>query len=82
MICKIAKEMRDIYDIELQKRNSLINQFVKIFRSHGAIEIDTPVAELKELLNSKYGNEGEKLIYDLKDQGGELLCLRYDLTIP
>eukprot|EP00826_Nyctotherus_ovalis_P066966 TRINITY_DN9960_c0_g6_i1.p1 TRINITY_DN9960_c0_g6~~TRINITY_DN9960_c0_g6_i1.p1 ORF type:complete len:391 (-),score=127.65 TRINITY_DN9960_c0_g6_i1:141-1313(-) len=29
----------------------------------------------------KYGEES-KLIYDLADQGGELLSLRYDLTVP
>ena len=29
----------------------------------------------------KYG-EDSKLIYDLNDQGGELLSLRYDLTVP
>ena len=26
--------------------------------------------------------ENSKLIYDLQDQGGELLALRYDLTVP
>lgn len=36
--------------------------------------------ELKETLTGKYG-EDSKLIYDLKDQGGELLSLRYDLTV-
>lgn len=30
----------------------------------------------------KYGDEGGKLIYDLADQGGEILSLRYDLTVP
>ena len=30
----------------------------------------------------KYGDECGKLVYDLKDAGGELLCLRYDLTVP
>jgi histidyl-tRNA synthetase len=29
----------------------------------------------------RYG-EDSKLIYDLADQGGELLALRYDLTVP
>lgn len=29
----------------------------------------------------KYG-EDQKLIYDIKDQGGEQLSLRYDLTVP
>ncbi|KAJ8297516.1 hypothetical protein KUTeg_024047 [Tegillarca granosa] len=41
--------------------------------------IDTPVFELKETLTGKYG-EDSKLIYDLADQGGESLSLRYDLT--
>ena len=29
----------------------------------------------------KYG-EDSKLIYELEDQGGEILALRYDLTVP
>ena len=29
----------------------------------------------------KYG-EDSKLIYDVADQGGEMLSLRYDLTVP
>ncbi len=32
-------------------------------------------------MTGKYGEEGGKLIYDLQDQGGELLSLRYDLTV-
>lgn len=53
-----------------------------VFKRHGAVEIDTPVFELRETLLGKYGEEGGKLIYDLADQGGELLSLRYDLTVP
>lgn len=36
---------------------------------------------LSQTLTGKYG-EDSKLIYDLADQGGELLALRYDLTVP
>lgn len=36
---------------------------------------------LRQTLTGKYG-EDSKLIYDLADQGGELLALRYDLTVP
>jgi len=36
---------------------------------------------LQEVLTEKYG-EDSKLIYDLADQGGEFLSLRYDLTVP
>lgn len=106
-----------------------------MFKRHGAVEIDTPVFELRSTLMGKYGEEGGKLVYDLADQvrrvcgcgvcgmcacvcaggglsepracddssstspamhacggphvvrycnaqGGELLCMRYDLTVP
>lgn len=36
---------------------------------------------MQDVLTGKYG-EDSKLIYDLKDQGGEILALRYDLTVP
>lgn len=52
-----------------------------MFECHGGQELDTPVFELREILAGKYG-EDSKLIYDLKDQGGEICSLRYDLTVP
>ncbi len=62
-------------------RETAFNIIKGVFKRHGATEIDTPVFELKETLMGKYGEES-KLIYDLEDQGGELLSLRYDLTVP
>ena len=58
-----------------------ISKVIRVFKRHGAETIDTPIFELKEVLTGKYG-EDSKLIYDLKDQGGEILSLRYDLTVP
>merc|ERR1712131_172031 len=62
-------------------RENAFNKIIACFKRHGAETIDTPVFELKEVLTGKYG-EDSKLIYDLKDQGGEILALRYDLTVP
>lgn len=62
-------------------RQKAFELIVSVFKTHGACEIDTQVFELKETLTGKYG-EDSKLIYDLQDQGGELLSLRYDLTVP
>lgn len=45
-------------------RRRVIDTISNIFRKHGAVEIDTPVFELKEVLTGKYG-EDSKLIYDL-----------------
>jgi len=62
-------------------RKHVFSTIERVFSTHGAVTIDTPVFELKEILAGKYG-EDSKLIYDLQDQGGELCSLRYDLTVP
>ncbi|KAI0800493.1 histidyl-tRNA synthetase [Fomes fomentarius] len=51
------------------------------FTTFGGSQLDTPVFERKEILAGKYG-EDQKLIFDLQDQGGEQLALRYDHTVP
>lgn len=59
-----------------------IERIVKdCFTTYGGSCLDTPVFERKEILAGKYG-EDAKLIFDLKDQGGEELALRYDHTVP
>jgi histidyl-tRNA synthetase len=78
---KIAKGARDFTPEQMKIREQAFAAIRRIFKRHGGVEIDTPVFELKEILTGKYG-EDSKLIYDLADQGGELLSLRYDLTVP
>jgi histidyl-tRNA synthetase len=78
---KIAKGARDFTPEQMRIREQVFSTIRRVFKRHGAVEIDTPVFELKEVLTGKYG-EDSKLIYDLADQGGELLSLRYDLTVP
>ena len=48
-------------------KRAALKKIKNVFLQHGAVEIDTPVFELKEILLGKYGEEGGKLIYDLKD---------------
>jgi len=78
---KIAKGTRDYLPEQMMIRQQAFSIIRRVFQSHGAVEIDTPVFELKDTLTGKYG-EDSKLIYDLADQGGEILALRYDLTVP
>lgn len=78
---KTAKGARDFNPQQMALRQGVLEKIVRVFKRHGAETIDTPVFELKEVLTGKYG-EDSKLIYDLKDQGGEILSLRYDLTVP
>jgi len=80
-VLKTAKGARDYSTEEMALREQVFEKIRSVFRLHDVGEIQTPVFELKEVLTGKYG-EDSKLIYDLKDQGGEELSLRYDLTVP
>ncbi|KAH7060880.1 histidyl-tRNA synthetase mitochondrial precursor [Macrophomina phaseolina] len=78
---KVPKGTKDWDGKDMVIRDKIFNTITDVFKRHGAVTIDTPVFELKEILSGKYG-EDSKLIYDLADQGGELCSLRYDLTVP
>lgn len=78
---KTPKGTRDWDPLSMALRKHVFATIERVFAKHGAVTIDTPVFELKEILAGKYG-EDSKLIYDLQDQGGELCSLRYDLTVP
>uniref|UniRef100_A0A914XL36 histidine--tRNA ligase n=1 Tax=Plectus sambesii TaxID=2011161 RepID=A0A914XL36_9BILA len=79
---KVPKGTRDFGPKSMAIRESVIKTVIDCFKRHGAETIETPVFELKDVLLGKYGEEGGKLVFDLADQGGELLSMRYDLTVP
>ena len=78
---KNPKGTRDWSGEDVDILEDILAQISSVFRKHAGKKLDTPVFEREEVLKGKYG-EDSKLIYDLKDQGGELLSLRYDLTVP
>lgn len=78
---KCPKGTRDWAGPDKVLLNDILNRIRAVFLSKRVPELDTPVFELQEVLKGKYG-EDSKLIYDIADQGGELLSLRYDLTVP
>ena len=63
----MAKGTRDYLPEQMRVREKAFGTIRSVFKRHGAVEIDTPVFELKETLLGKYG-EDSKLIYDLADQ--------------
>lgn len=78
---KTPKGTKDFGPYEMAIREKVFSTITDVFKRHGAVTIETPVFELREVLMGKYG-EDSKLIYDLQDQGGEICSLRYDLTVP
>jgi len=78
---KTPKGCIDITPTRMLVRELIMRKVKDTFQRYGAVQIDTPVFELLDTLMGKYGEES-KLIYQLQDQGGESLALRYDLTVP
>jgi hypothetical protein len=72
---------RDFHPWQMDIRDKLMTTIRRIFKNHGGQEIDTPVFERRSTLIGQYG-DNDKLIYELMDQGGVELALRYDLTVP
>ncbi|PPQ93420.1 hypothetical protein CVT25_004492 [Psilocybe cyanescens] len=81
LLLKTAKGTRDYGPAEMFCREHIDRIIKDTFTTFGGSCLDTPVFERKDVLTDKYG-EDAKLIFDLKDQGGEELALRYDHTVP
>lgn len=79
-VIKVPKGTRDLSPQQMVVREKILDKIISCFKRHGAKGLDTPAFELKEMLTEKY-EDNFGLMYDLKDQGGELLSLRYDLTV-
>ncbi|XP_061403674.1 histidine--tRNA ligase, cytoplasmic-like isoform X2 [Lethenteron reissneri] len=80
-VLKTPKGMRDSDPHRMSLVSHVLDTAISCFRRHGAQAMDTPLLERKDILVGHYGEEA-RLIYELQDQGGEHLALRYDLTVP
>lgn len=66
---------------EVISRQRIINAATKVFQEFGFEALETPVIELREILQGKYGEEGNSLTYFFR-KSGEEIGLRYDHTVP
>jgi histidyl-tRNA synthetase len=86
--------MRDFLPIEKAKREHLIAAAVEQYLARGFQQIETPILEDLDRLQSGQGGDNEKLVFKVQkrgdeftqalESGGELadLGLRFDLTVP
>lgn len=95
LIKKTVTGMRDILPQEMALRTYCMGVIRDTYRQFGFTEIETPVVESLENLNSKQGGDNEKLIFRILKRGEKLRLaeaesaddvsdggLRYDLTVP
>ncbi len=79
---RTLKGFRDYLPADMAPRQAMIRAIEDAFARHGFVPIDTPALEYAEILAGKYGEEGDKLLYQFKDHGDRDVALRYDLTVP
>ncbi len=79
-----ARGTKDFSPAEKIMRNKVVDTLRRIFELYGYSPLQTPIIERLDVLTAKYagGSEILKETFQLKDQGGRELGLRYDLTVP
>ncbi len=79
-----SKGTRDFAPEEKIVRDEVINTLKEVFELYGFSPLETPILNLYEIFESKYGGGSEilKEIFKLTDQGERRLGLRFDLTVP
>lgn len=65
----IPKGTRDYHPEIVLKRNYIIDIIRDVFTKYGYLEIQTPSFEKRETLSGKYGNEGDRLIFNILNSG-------------
>lgn len=73
---------RDMLADQMIPRQEMLSTIQDVYESYGFTPLKTPALERLETLTGKYGEEGDKLIYNFTDNGGREVAMRYDQTVP
>jgi histidyl-tRNA synthetase len=65
----VPKGTRDFSPAEMAKRNYIFDTIKSVFRKYGYQQIETPAMEKLSTLTGKYGEEGDKLIFKILNNG-------------
>jgi len=76
------KGFRDFQPEEKRKRDYVTGKIKDVFERYGFDPIETPTLEYAAILQGKYGEEADKLMYTFEDKGGRQVGMRYDQTVP
>ena len=68
----ILKGTRDFLPETMVKRNYIFSTIKAVFEKYGFLPIETPCIEKTETLMGKYGEEGDRLIFRVMNQGDSL----------
>ena len=81
MIHPIPPGTRDVLPDEMRQLRALKAALIEVFEGRGYGEVATPALEYDEVL-SRGGGRAHGAAYRFFDEGGELLALRSEMTVP
>ncbi|HEX6455023.1 MAG TPA: ATP phosphoribosyltransferase regulatory subunit [Solirubrobacterales bacterium] len=81
MIHPIPPGTRDVLPEEMRQLRALEAGLIEVFEARGYGEVATPALEYDEVL-SHGGGRAHSAAYRFFDEGGELLALRAEMTVP
>ena len=68
----VPKGTRDISPDEMVRRSFIFDTCSNAFQKYGYLPIETPAMENRDILSGKYGDEGDKLIFNILNSGDYL----------
>src|SRR5690554_4367967 len=68
----VPKGMRDFSPEVMAKRNYIFDTIKETFQLYGFEQIETPTMESRDTLTGKYGEEGDRLIFNVLNSGDYL----------
>ena len=77
----VPRGTRDFGSNEMIKREYIFSIVKKIFSNYGFQNIETPSFENIDILKGNYGEEGDKLLYNILDSGDFLKNIKIDSRI-
>ncbi len=69
MKATLAKGTRDFLPLEVKRREYIFETIESVFRKYGYDKIETPAIENLQTLTGKYGEEGDKLLFKVLNNG-------------
>src|SRR6186997_3028053 len=72
MDVSIPKGTRDFLPIEVARRKWMFGIIEEVFKRYGYVPIETPVLENLSTLTGKYGEEGDRLLFKVLNNGDYL----------
>lgn len=79
---RILRGFRDYLPAQMIVRQKMISTIRGVYERYGFVPLDTPAMELLEVLTGEYGEESEMNIFQFRGPDENMVCLRFDLTVP